>query len=332
MTLINLSRVSGTSALTRLRRTWQHGDVLYRTLIILAALSLLGLMGAVGLMLWLRSGPTRLAAGWSFVALSEWNPVAQVFGAASFILGTLKTSLIALCIAVPLGVGIAIFLSELCPEQLRAVLGFLVELLAAIPSVVYGAWGIFVFIPAFVTPLGNWLVKTLGSPEHLPFLPIFQGPFFGASIFAAGLILAVMILPTIAAISRDVLLAVPRAQREAALAIGSTQWETIWQVVLPYGLSGILGATILGLGRALGETMAVTMVIGNVSQTTVSLLSPGYSMASVIANEWGESRTPQYASALIEMGLLLFVISLLLNIIARLLVWSVSHKTPEQRS
>jgi phosphate transport system permease protein len=220
-------------------------------------------------------------------------------------------------------------LAELCPAQGRTLLGFLVELLAAIPSVVYGAWGIFIFIPSFVIPLGNFLMSTLGNPKHFPYLPIFKGPFFGASSLAAGLILAVMILPTISAISRDVLLAVPRAQREAALALGSTEWETIWQVVLPYGLSGILGSVILGLGRALGETMAVTMVIGNVAQLTTSLLSPGYTMASVIANEWGESRTPLYGSALIEVGLLLFSMSLLLNIIARLLVWSVSRKTPD---
>jgi phosphate transport system permease protein len=310
-------------------RALQHGDIPYRGVIALSALAILGLVVGVGVMLWIYSEPTRIAAGWSFVAETEWNPVGDIFGAAPFIFGTLNTSLVALIVAFPLGLGIAIFLSELCPVQLRTLLGFVVELLAAIPSVVYGAWGIFVFIPAFVQPLGNFLMNTLGTPGRVPFLPIFQGPFFGASTLAAGLILAVMILPTISAISRDVLLAVPRAQREAALALGSTRWETIWQVVLPYGLSGILGGIILGLGRALGETMAVTMVIGNVSKISTSLLSPGYSMASVIANEWGESRTPMYASALIEIGLLLFVTCLLLNVVARLLVWSVSRRTPD---
>jgi len=309
-----------------------RGDIPFKTVIILSSLSLLGLMVGVGVMLWLRSGPTRETAGWSFVTLNQWNPVGEVFGALPFIVGTLTTSLAAVLIALPLGLGIAVFLAELCPLQLRTVVGFMVELLAAIPSVVYGAWGIFVFIPAFVAPVGNWLMNTFGNPNRFPYLPIFQGPFFGASNLAAGLILAVMILPTISAISRDVLLAVPRVQREAALALGSTEWETIWQVVLPYGLSGILGAVILGLGRALGETMAVTMVIGNVSQLSASLLSPGYTMASVIANEWGESRTPLYASALLEIGLLLFITSLLLNIVARLLVWSVARKTPEQRA
>jgi phosphate transport system permease protein len=310
-----------------LGRALQHGDIPFKTLIVLSSLSLLLLMGGVGVMLWLRSEPTRTQVGWKFITQTTWNPVGQVFGAMPFIVGTLATSLVAVLIALPLGLGISIFLAELCPPQLRTFLGFMVELLAAIPSVVYGAWGIFVFIPQNVVPLGNWLMNTLG-----PIVPFFRGPFFGASALAAGLILAVMILPTISAISRDVLLAVPRSQREAALALGSTEWETIWQVVLPYGLSGILGAVILGLGRALGETMAVTMVIGNVAQLTTSLLSPGYTMASVIANEWGESRTELYSSALIEIGLLLFVMSLLLNIIARFLVWSVARKTPEQRA
>ena len=331
MTLVQRFR-PGRPGSSFVARALQHGDVPFRAVVILSSLTILGLMAGVGVMLWLLSEPTRAAAGWSFVTSKDWNPVGEVFGAAPFIVGTLTTSLTALIIAFPLGLGIAIFLSELCPVRFRTVLGFTVELLAAIPSVVYGAWGIFVFIPSFVTPLGNFLLRTFGDPDRFPYLPIFQGPFFGASTLAAGLILAVMILPTISAISRDVLMAVPRSQREAALALGSTEWETTWQVVLPYGLSGILGAVILGLGRALGETMAVTMVIGNVNKLATSLLSPGYSMASVIANEWGESRTPLYASALIEIGLLLFVMSLLLNIIARLLVWSVSRRTPEQRA
>jgi phosphate transport system permease protein len=313
-------------------RALQHGDIPYKAIIFLAALCVIGLMIGVGVMLWIASGVTRDANGFSFITMTEWNPVAGTFGAMPFIAGTLSTSFVALVIAVPLGLGIAIFLAELCPPRLRAPLGFLVELLAAIPSVVYGAWGIFVFIPAVVKPLGEFLLNTFGDKTHGIYLPIFEGPFFGASFLAAGLILAVMVLPTITAISRDVLLAVPRAQREGAYGIGCTQWETIWQVVLPYSLSGILGAVILGLGRALGETMAVTMVIGNVSQLSASLLSPGYTMASVIANEWGESRTPFYSSALLEIGLLLFVMSLFLNLLARLLVWSVSRRNPDQRA
>jgi len=219
-------------------------------------------------------------------------------------------------------------LAELCPVRFRTVLGLRWSC-CAIPSVVYGAWGIFVFIPSFVTPLGNFILRTFGDPHRFPYLPIFQGPFFGASNLAAGLILAVMVLPTISAISRDVLLAVPRSQREAALALGSTEWETIWQVVLPYGLSGILGAVILGLGRALARPWPLPWS-SECSQLSTSLLSPGYTMASVIANEWGESRTALYP-ALVEIGLLLFIMSLVLNIVARLLVWSVTRRTPEQR-
>jgi phosphate transport system permease protein len=312
---------------TRLSRMLQHGDVPFKTVITLASITILGLVLGVGVMLWIASGETRGSVGFNFITSTEWNPVDQQFGALPFIVGTLSTSLVALIIAVPLGLFVAIFLAELCPQRLRAPLGFLVELLAAIPSVVYGAWGIFVFIPAVVQPVGDFLMNTFGDS-----IPLFAGPFFGASFLAAGMILAVMILPTITAISRDVLLAVPRAQREGAFGIGCTRWETIWQVVLPYGLSGILGAGILGLGRALGETMAVTMVIGNVAQLSTSLLSPGYSMASVIANEWGESRTPAYSSALLEIGLLLFVMSLFLNLLARLLVWSVARRNPDQRA
>ncbi|MCL5275106.1 MAG: phosphate ABC transporter permease subunit PstC [Chloroflexi bacterium] len=313
-------------------RMLQHGDIPYRVILVISALLILGLMVGVGVMLWAASAATRNADGFSFITATDWNPVAGKFGAMPFIAGTLSTSLVALALAVPLGLAIAVFLAELCPPRLRATLGYLVELLAAIPSVVYGAWGIFVFIPTAVQPLGNFLLNTFGDPKQDVFLPIFEGPFFGASFLAAGLILAVMILPTITAISRDVLLAVPRSQREGAYGVGCTQWETIWKVVLPYSLSGILGAVILGLGRALGETMAVTMVIGNVSQLSASLLSPGYTMASVIANEWGESRTAAYSSALLEIGLLLFIMSLLLNLLARLLVWSVARRNPEQRS
>jgi len=310
-----------------LQKWLQHGDLPFRIIILGSALILLGLMIGVGLMLWLASGPTRTRFGLGFVTGAEWNPTGDIFGAVPFIVGTLATSLIALVVAVPLGVAIAIFLSELCPQRLRAPLGMMVELLAAIPSVVYGVWGIFVFIPSVVQPVGDFLSNTLGVA-----LPLFQGPFFGSSLLAAGLILSVMILPTISAISRDVLLAVPQAQREASLGLGSTRWEMIWKAMLPYALSGILGAIILGLGRALGETMAVTMTIGNVTQLPSSVLNPGYSMASVIANEWGESRTELYASALLQIGLLLFFMSLILNLLARLLVWSVSRKNPEQRA
>ncbi len=310
-----------------LRRAWTHGDLPYRAVSVLSALIIIAIVAGFGLMLWLSSAASRAAVGLSFVYSGEWNPSGGEFGALPFIVGTLVTSLIALLIAVPLSLCIAVFLSEICPPRLRNFIGTLIELLAAIPSVVYGLWGVFVFIPLFAKPVGDWLMKTLGAQ-----FSIFSGPFFGPSLLAAGMVLGVMIIPTITAITRDVLRAIPNTQREAALGLGATQTETITQVLLPYGLSGILGAVILGLGRALGETMAVTMTIGNVSQMPVSLLNAGYSMSSIIANEWGEASTPLYSSALLQIGLLLFVMSLLLNLIARALVWSVSRRNPEQRS
>jgi phosphate transport system permease protein len=275
----------------------------------------------IGYELWQNSSLARLAFGWKFLASTTWDPALNdQFGALPFIYGTLITSAIALLVAIPLGLGTAIFLAELAPSWLRRMLGFLAELLAAVPSVIYGMWGLFVFIPAFVRPLSNLLNRSLG------FLPLFKGPVFGPSRLAAGLLLAIMILPTITAISRDVLQAIPDNQREAALAMGSTRWEMIIQVLIPYGASGLLGAIILGLGRALGETIAVTMVIGNNLDLTASLLHPGYTMASVIANEFTEATFPLYLHALIEIGLILFAITLLINVLARLLIWRVSRR------
>jgi phosphate transport system permease protein len=243
-----------------------------------------------------------------------------------FIYGTLITSLVAVVLAVPTGLGIAIFLSELCPEWLRMPLGLLVELLAAIPSGVYGLWGIFIFLPTVVSPIGDFLQNALG------FIPLFAGPMpvSGASRLAAGLILAIMIIPTISAVSRDVLLAIPQSQREASLALGATKWETIWKVLLLYGLSGILGAVILGLGRAIGETMAVTMVIGNSIESSTSLLRPGYTMSSIIANEFAEAVSKMHTEALVEVGFILFIITLILNLVARFLVWRVAQRTPQE--
>ena len=307
---------------SRLAQIWQHGDRFYKLLITLAALSVLGLVVAIGYELWQSSALSRQAFGWNFITTSEWDPALnQVFGALPYILGTLITSAIALIVAVPLGIGIAIFLSELAPGWLRQPLGFLVELLAAVPSVIYGLWGLFVFIPALVKPLAQGLNAALG------FLPLFAGPIFGPSRFAAGLLLAIMVLPTIAAVSRDVFLAIPASQREASLALGATRWEMIWQVLVPYGLSGLLGAVILGLGRALGETVAVTMVIGNNLDLSPSLLHPGYTMASIIANEFTEATYDLYVHALIEIGLILFVMTLFINMIARLLIWRVGRRT-----
>jgi phosphate transport system permease protein len=301
--------------------SWQHGDVLFKGIIGAATLLVLLLLVAIGYELWQNSALSRHAFGLSFIFSSNWDPaISKSFGALPFIIGTLVTSLIALVIAIPVGLGAAIFLSELSPNFLRQPLGMLIELLAAVPSVVYGLWGLFVFIPAAVKPLAQGLSSSLG------FLPIFTGPVFGPSRLAAGLILAIMILPTITAISRDVFQAIPAAQREASLALGSTEWETIWQVLIPYGLSGLLGAIILGLGRALGETIAVTMVIGNNPDLSASLLHPGYTMASLIANEFTEATYNLYLNALIEIGLILFVLTLVLNLVARLLIWRMGRR------
>jgi phosphate transport system permease protein len=310
-----------------------HGDRVWHPLIISMAVLTVGLMLAIGWMLLNESSAARAQIGWRFLSPlgeSAWNPVTDNFRAWSFIYGTLITSLVAIVIAIPLGVGVAIFLSELCPTKLRTPISLLVELLAAIPSVVYGLWGIFIFLPSVVTPAGNFLAETLGN------LPggsaLFAGPISpsGASRLAAGMILAIMIIPTIAAVSRDVFLAIPGSQREASLALGATQWETIWRVLLPYGLSGILGAVILGLGRALGETMAVTMVIGNSIEGSSSLLRPGYTMSSVIANEFAEAVSKMHTQVLVEIALILFVLTLILNVIARLLVWRVSRRNPQE--
>ncbi len=318
-----------------LSRFWNHGDQMWKGLLLLAAFVVLALMLAIGLLLWNGSGAARSHFGWSFILPSanpSWNPVKDIFQSWPFIYGTLVTSLVAILLAIPVSIGIAVFLSELCPDWLRAPLGWSIELLAAIPSVVYGLWGLFVFLPVVVTPLGTLLGETVG---RIPILnTFFNGaiPQSGASRLAAGLILAIMIIPTITAVTRDVFLAIPRSQREASLALGATQWETIWQVLLPYGLSGILGAVILGLGRALGETMAVTMVIGNSSQGTLSLLVPGYTMSSIIANEFAEATSDLHLQALIEIGLILFILTLLLNLLARFLVWRVARKAPLQEA
>ncbi len=304
---------------------WEHGDRLFRAVITLAGSAVIVLVLAIGYELWRNSQLARQAFGLSFLSTTSWDPALnRVFGAFPFIQGTLVTSLLALLIAVPVGIGIAVFLAELAPAWLRQPLGLMIELLSAVPSVVYGIWGLFAFIPGVVRPLSQGLNSALG------FLPLFEGPVYGPSRLAAGLILAIMILPTIAAVSRDVFRAIPNAQREAALALGATRWEMITQVLIPYGLSGLLGAIILGLGRALGETIAVTMVIGNNLDLSASLLHPGYTMASIIANEFTEATYDLYLHALIEIGLILFVLTLLLNLVARILVWRVGRKLTQE--
>ena len=268
----------------------------------------------------MRASSTSVAHfGFSFVTGSDWDPVRDHYGALPFVYGTVVSSLLSLVFAIPIALGVAVYLSELAPDFIRRPLGFVVELLAAIPSVVYGLWGIFVLIPFLREDLQPALGKALG------FTPFFSGPPRGFGMLAAGLVLAIMILPTIASVSRDVLRAVPMPYREGALALGATRWETVWTAVLPSARSGVVGAIILGLGRALGETMAVTMVIGNRAEISASLFAPSSTMASVIANEYTEAASDLYLSALSELGLLLFVVTVILNILARLLVWRVGR-------
>jgi phosphate transport system permease protein len=261
--------------------------------------------------------PALRQFGLSFLTTSVWDPAAGQFGAAPAIAGTIVTSIIALALATPLALGGAIFLSEFAPGWLRQPLSFFMDLLAAIPSVVYGLWGVFFLLPLLREQLMPFLRDTL----HLGATPFFTGPAYGPSMLAAGLILSIMVLPYIAAVSREVLMAVPRSQREAALALGATRWETITGAVVPYARSGIIGGIILGLGRALGETMAVTMVIGNRHELSASLFAPGYTMASLIANEFSEATTDLHLSALMAVGFVLFLITLIVNAIARWLVW-----------
>ncbi len=314
------------------RRVLRHGDRPWDGLIVLVSAGVLALVLGIGWMLWQGSASAQSALGLKFILPTldaNWNPALNQFQAWPFIYGTLITSLAAIVLAVPISLGVAIFLAELCPAWLRQPLNWMVELLAAIPSVVYGLWGIFVFLPRVVVPFGN----ALAVIGRLPLLgAFFTGPIplSGASRLAAATILTIMIIPTITAVTRDVLLAIPNSQREAALALGATRWETIGQVLVPYGLSGILGAAILGLGRALGETMAVTMVIGNSIEGSPSLLKPGYTMASIIANEFSETVSGLHTGALIEIGLVLFAMTLLLNLLARLLVWRVARRTPQE--
>ncbi len=316
-----------------LRLALRYGDRPWNILTTCMALLVIVLMIAIGVLLWTDSSQARSTLGINFLAPTpdaSWNPVSGNFQAWPFIYGTLATSLLSLVLAVPISLGVAVFLTELCPTWLRLPLGWLFELLAAIPSVVFGLWGIFVFLPSVVTPLGHFLSSTLGAIPILQLL--FSGaiPASGASLLAAALILSIMITPTITAISRDVFLAIPISQREASLALGATHWETIWKVLIPYGTSGILGAVILGLGRALGETMAVTMVVGNSIGGGLSLLRPGYTMSSIIANEFAEATSPLHSQALIEIGLVLFFMTLLLNIMARLLIWRMGRSIPQE--
>lgn len=294
-------------------------DRIFKAVVVAAASVLGGLLLFFAYELWSSSLLSIRTFGWRFWVSRDWDPVREQFGALPFIWGTLVTSIAALIIAVPLSLGTAIFIAEVAPRWLRQPVSFVVELLAAIPSVVYGLWGVFVMVP--------WLRENVQAPlaQRFGHIPLFEGPAVGVSMMAAILVLSIMIIPYITAVSREVILAVPQSQREASYGLGATKWETVRWVVLRYARVGILGAIILGYGRAVGETMAVTMVIGNRPDISLSLLQPGYTMASVIANEFTEATSPLYLSSLTEIGLLLFIITLLINALARLLVWRVSR-------
>jgi len=303
-------------------KTSKIPDRVFSAAMLFCGLSLLTIVVLIVIELVLQSRLSIHAFGWRFFTTHNWDPVAGDFGALPFIYGTLVSSLLALVIAIPLSVGVAVFTTEMCPKPLRGTISFLTELLAAIPSVVFGLWAIFVLAPLLREHVQPWLAKYFGWTS------LFSGPPFGIGMLAAGIILAIMIVPIIASITREVLTAVPQQQREAVLALGATRWEMIRVGVLRNARTGIVGAIILGLGRALGETMAVTMVIGNTPQIARSLFAPGYTMASVIANEFTEATGDLYLSALIEIGLGLFLVTIVVNILAGLLVWSVTRGMP----
>ena len=297
-------------------------DRVFQSAITACGLAVLGILVLIVYELVHRSSLSWHAFGFKFFAASDWNPVSEQFGALPFIYGTLVSSLVALIIAVPLSVGVAVFTTEMCPKPLRGPLSFFVELLAAIPSVIYGVWAIFVLVPLLSAYVQPFLANTFG------WTGLFSGPKYGVGMLAAGIILAIMIIPIISSITREVLMVVPQHQREGVLALGATRWEMIRVGVLRNARAGIVGGIILGLGRALGETMAVTMVIGNNPQIVKSLFAPGYTMASVLANEFSEATGDLYLSSLIEIGLALFFVTIIVNALAQLLVWTVTRGQP----
>jgi phosphate transport system permease protein len=290
------------------------GDAVAHVVTLIFAASIVLITSLLVYQLWMNSAVSRQQFGWRFWITQTWDPVFEHFGALPFIYGTLVTSAVALVIAVPLGLAAAIFLAELAPRFASDRISFLIDLLAAVPSVIYGLLGIFVVVPLMRTTFGPALKDALG------FLPLFSGPNYGVGFLTAGIVLAIMVVPFIISVSREVLLTVPREQREAALALGATKWESTWRVVVPCARSGIMGSVFLALARALGETMAVTMVIGNDPKIRASLFAPGYSIAAVIANEFTEATGNLYLSSLIELGLVLFLMTFILNGLARLLI------------
>jgi len=298
------------SFISRLR----NGDEIARVVTFIFAASVVLLTVLLVYELWVASVLPRQKFGFAFLVTKLWDPIAEQFGASTFIYGTVVTSAVALLIAVPLGIGAAIFLAELAPQRVSDPLQFFIDLLAAVPSVIYGVLGVFIVIPLVRSVIAPALQATLG------FLPLFQGPAYGVGFLTAGIVLAIMVIPYIISVSREVLLSVPRDQREAALALGSTRWEATWKVVVPFARIGIMGSIFLALARALGETMAVTMVIGNTPSISASLFAPGYSIAAVIANEFTEATGDMYIQSLIQLGLVLFLLTFILNGLARLLM------------
>jgi len=307
------------SFLSRLR----EGDEIARLITFLFAASVILVTLLLVFELWRGSVLPRHKFGFAFFRTSVWDPVFDQFGALPFIYGTVVTAGVALLLAVPLGIGAAIFLAELAPARLSDTLEFFIDLLAAVPSVIYGLLGVFIVVPLMREYLQPALKSSLG------FLPFFQGPAYGVGFLTAGIVLAIMVIPFIISVSREVLLSVPRDQREAALALGATRWESTWKVVVPFARTGIFGSIFLALARALGETMAVTMVIGNTAVISASLFSPGYSIAAVIANEFTEATGDLYLQSLVELGLVLFLLTFVLNGLARLLILVTSQRGSE---
>jgi len=297
-------------------------DEAFRYATLFCAASILGIVALIFYELIERSQLSIGQFGWKFFTGTNWDPVSGDFGALPFIYGTLVSSAVALVLAVPLGIGVAVFVTEMCPKELRGVLSFFTELLAAIPSVIYGLWAVFVLVPIMREHVQTFLAK------YLPWTGLFTGPPYGIGMLTAGIVLAIMVVPSISSITREVMSAVPQHQREAVLALGATRWEMIRTGVLRNARTGIIGGVMLGLGRALGETMAVTMVIGNRPEIAKSLFAPGYTLASVIANEFSEATDDLYLSALIEIGLALFLLTVVVNAVARLLVWSTTRGVP----
>lgn len=317
-----VSLVSPTREVPSWKKSIINLDSGFKGVMLLSALAVLGIVGLIVAELMQRSALAWEKFGFHFFVGGDWNPVSGDFGALPFIYGTVASSLVALVIAVPLAVAVAVFVTEMCPKPLRKPISYATELLAAIPSVIYGLWAIFILVPILRAYVEPWLMK------YFSWTGLFAGPAYGIGMLAAGVVLAIMIIPIISSITREVLVVVPQQQREAALALGATRWEMIRMAVLRNARAGIMGAVILGLGRALGETMAVTMVIGNNPAIAKSLLAPGYTMASVIANEFNEATSDLHRSALIEIGLALFIVTIIVNILAGLMVWTVTRGTP----